>query len=205
MSIIQEALKKIDPPARTERPAPSGAPAPAVRQAASAAGKAAAPAARIAPAVIAVTAPPAKRAPAKRPGVFLWAGGACAVFAVVAVAALFVRAHAHVKTPAVDQALASPAVQAEEPASSPPRQEAIYKTIEQSPAAAAGQAASVVRSAPPDLLLNGIMYLEAGPRAIINNAIVGVGDMVSGATVTAINKKSVILAYNNVEITLNLK
>ena len=57
----------------------------------------------------------------------------------------------------------------------------------------------------PDLVLNGIMYLEIGPRAIINDAIVEEGDTVKGARVTKINKKSVVLEYNNVEITLNLK
>jgi hypothetical protein len=59
-------------------------------------------------------------------------------------------------------------------------------------------------SAPP-LVLNGIMYLEEGPRAIINNAIVETGDSVSGANVVRIDRKKVILVYNDVEITLNLK
>lgn len=89
-----------------------------------------------------------------------------------------------------------------------PRQDAIYKTLSdgvtgndvlpESPG-------SVVRSEPPDLVLNGIMYLETGPRAIINNNIVQEGDMIGGATIVLINKNSVILRYNNVEITLNLK
>lgn len=57
----------------------------------------------------------------------------------------------------------------------------------------------------PKLVLNGIMYLDDGPRAIINNFIVGVGDTVSGAKITGINRKSVILEYENVEITLSLK
>jgi hypothetical protein len=56
----------------------------------------------------------------------------------------------------------------------------------------------------PDLTLNGIMYLEEGPRAIINNFIVEIGDFVSGAKVTRINRQSVILEYENVEITLSL-
>jgi len=71
--------------------------------------------------------------------------------------------------------------------------------------AAGSAAAQAVRAAPPDLALNGIMYLEGGARALVNNAIVGVGDMIGGATVVAITKKSVILTYNNVEITLLLK
>lgn len=92
-------------------------------------------------------------------------------------------------------------------------QDTIYKTIENSlpetagtiPAAQTPAPASIVRAEPPELVLNGIMYLESGPRAIINNAIVGEGDMVNGATILTINKKNVILKFNNVEITLNLK
>ena len=57
----------------------------------------------------------------------------------------------------------------------------------------------------PTLILNGIMYLEEGPRAIINNAIVETGDSVGGARVERIERKKVILIYNDVEITLNLK
>lgn len=57
----------------------------------------------------------------------------------------------------------------------------------------------------PKLVLNGIMYLEDGPRAIINNLIVGLGDTVSAAKITAINRQSVVLEYENVEITLSLK
>lgn len=57
----------------------------------------------------------------------------------------------------------------------------------------------------PDLVLNGIMYLEEGPRAIINNFIVEPGDLVNGAKVTKINPKNVILEYGNVEIILNLQ
>lgn len=57
----------------------------------------------------------------------------------------------------------------------------------------------------PKLVLNGIMYLEEDPRAIINNFIVGLGDSVSGAKITRINRQSVILEYENVEITLSLK
>lgn len=57
----------------------------------------------------------------------------------------------------------------------------------------------------PGMTLNGIMYVEEEPRAIINNSIVGVGDLVTGAKVTKINPKNVVLEYNDVEITLNLK
>ena len=61
-------------------------------------------------------------------------------------------------------------------------------------------------SAPmPNLVLNGIMYLEDGPRAIINNSIVGVGDSVSSASVARITRSSVVLESDSAEITLNLK
>ncbi|MDD5174576.1 MAG: hypothetical protein WC419_00820 [Candidatus Omnitrophota bacterium] len=57
----------------------------------------------------------------------------------------------------------------------------------------------------PDLELNGIMYLEERPRAIINGNIVEVGESVSGARVDAIKIDSVLLNYNDLEITLRLK
>jgi hypothetical protein len=57
----------------------------------------------------------------------------------------------------------------------------------------------------PDLVLNGIMYIEGRPRAIVNNFIVEQGDSVLGATVTGIKRESVVLEYEDMEITLNLK
>lgn len=57
----------------------------------------------------------------------------------------------------------------------------------------------------PDLILNGIMFLDDGPRAIINNFIVTEGDSVGGAEITKIYRKSVVLKYNDTQITLNLK
>ena len=61
----------------------------------------------------------------------------------------------------------------------------------------------------PDLVLNGIMYVEEKPKAIINGMVVREGDVISGATVTSITEKSVLLKYNNndnqVEVTLKLK
>lgn len=57
----------------------------------------------------------------------------------------------------------------------------------------------------PELVLNGIMYLDGGPRAIINGSMVEAGDMVSGAKVTSITRDTVVLSYNSGEITLKLK
>jgi hypothetical protein len=56
-----------------------------------------------------------------------------------------------------------------------------------------------------EFILNGIMYLEGSPRAIINDAMVGIDDTVSGAKVIKIEKRYVVLQYNGAEITLDLK
>jgi len=57
----------------------------------------------------------------------------------------------------------------------------------------------------PNLELNGIMYLQDRPRAIINGNMLEVGEFVSGARVNTITKNSVLLNYNDLEITLKLK
>lgn len=57
---------------------------------------------------------------------------------------------------------------------------------------------------PSNLALNGIMYLVERPQAIINDSVVEVGDIVDGAKVTRINNSSVLLNYNDAEITLTL-
>jgi len=57
----------------------------------------------------------------------------------------------------------------------------------------------------PELVLNGIMYLQEGPKAIINSTVVREGDLISGATVKAINKNNVLLSFNDSEITLTLR
>jgi len=87
-------------------------------------------------------------------------------------------------------------------------QDVTYKRIAPDKAAAPG--ANVPAKAPdatsaPKLVLNGIMYIDENPRAIINNAIVRQGGTVAGATVLKINERSVILKNGFVEITLTLK
>lgn len=57
----------------------------------------------------------------------------------------------------------------------------------------------------PDYVLNGIMYIEGAPRAIVNNSMVEIGDNVNGAQVLKIEKRRVVLQHNDAEITLNLK
>ena len=76
----------------------------------------------------------------------------------------------------------------------------------------AGAAASSVESTnvkaaqtAPEFVLNGIMYLEGSPRAIINDSMVEEGEMVNGARVVKIDKKNVLLEYNGAEIILGLK
>jgi len=59
--------------------------------------------------------------------------------------------------------------------------------------------------AAPEFALNGIMYLEGAPRAIINDVVVEVGDTVSGAKVVRIDRQSAVVEYNGAEIVLNLK
>ncbi len=70
--------------------------------------------------------------------------------------------------------------------------------------AASGQA-----NQSPNLVLNGIMYVEEKPKAIINGTVVREGDVISGAIVTSITENSVLLKYNNndnqVEVALKLK
>lgn len=196
MSIIQEALKKIEVPERVSPPpraaTPPVPPAARAREAA----------------IVRSTAESRTRVatPARRE--FVWmipliVAAVAALTALVIVVAVLVGSASRRKADPV-----VPAVKTDDPVSADAavrHQEAIYKTIEPASAAERLSPRTVVRTEPPDLMLGGIMYLENGKRAIINNVIVSEGDMVAGATVGAINKKSVILTYNNVEITLNLK
>lgn len=185
MSIIQEALKKVEPPpaaAKRAAPPPSAAPEPV----------------RIERRIEAPLPAPRPQRAVRRipPAAVIVAVTAVAIALAAALLVAVAMRGPHAPVPAPRE----PAAPETAPAES--HQETIYKKVEP---AVPPSPVSDVRSVPPDLALNGIMYLDTNPRAIINNAIVGKGDMVSGATVTAINKKSVILTYNDVEITLNLK
>jgi hypothetical protein len=53
-------------------------------------------------------------------------------------------------------------------------------------------------------VLNGIMYLVDGPRAIINDIIVGEGESVGGAKVQKIKKDQVVLEYDDSEVELSI-
>jgi len=68
---------------------------------------------------------------------------------------------------------------------------------------AAGKSPGAI--APSNIVLSGIMYLEGGPRAMLNNSIVAEGETVDGYTVLKINRRDVVLKSDNSEITLELK
>ena len=217
MSIIQEALKKIEKPGQPKRE-PAAEPRPEVQQQ-----QRPEPQQEPRQASVAVVAPPPREtASSPRPTLvqvpsrhgkrflpLLVLAGLMVVVAIAFVALMFFGSLKNDQLPRVHDAAPVTSVL---PAT-PSHQETIYRMVEPDPAVPAATVApeeappprSVVRAEPPDLALNGIMHLETGPRAIINNAIVSEGDMVNGAIVRSINKKSVILTYNNVEITLNLK
>ncbi|GEM_PF-5580582 len=54
-------------------------------------------------------------------------------------------------------------------------------------------------------VLSGIMYLDGGSKAIMDNSIVREGDMVSGALVKKIEKNSVLLESMGLEFRIDLK
>lgn len=84
-------------------------------------------------------------------------------------------------------------------------QEVTYKPMTAEGGSVQGSPVSTKMQGVPELVLNGIMYLEAGPRAIINDTMVEEGDEVSGAKVVRINRRNVVLAFNNTEINIDLK
>lgn len=89
-----------------------------------------------------------------------------------------------------------------------PHQEITYKPIVEKKAEPAEVRTDVVanlKKQEPKFILNGIMYLEDGPQAIINDALVREGDIVNSAKVARINRNSVVLNLDDVEMTLILK
>ena len=57
---------------------------------------------------------------------------------------------------------------------------------------------------PVVFVLNGIMYVESRPQAIINGHVLEEGDKINGATVLAIEKDCVLLDLNSANIRLDL-
>jgi len=60
-------------------------------------------------------------------------------------------------------------------------------------------------SAMPTLVLNGIVYDEEKPYAIINNKVLLKGDLVDGAALSEINRDSVKFVFNGREYELKAK
>ena len=56
-----------------------------------------------------------------------------------------------------------------------------------------------------DIILDGIMWDKENPKAIINNAIVGIGDEIKGNRIIEIEKESVTLNDGTEDFTLSLK
>ena len=54
------------------------------------------------------------------------------------------------------------------------------------------------------IVLKGIMYVPERPRAILNDEIVGVGDLVGGATVKRITATDVTVLIGATEETISL-
>lgn len=59
-------------------------------------------------------------------------------------------------------------------------------------------------SSPPTFVLNGIMYVEDKPQAIINGHVLEEGDKINGATVLVIEKDCVLLSINDANMKLEL-
>ena len=59
-------------------------------------------------------------------------------------------------------------------------------------------------SHPPLFVLNGVMYLDGKPQAIINGYILEEGDTLNGATVLALDKDYVLVHLNDAKIKLTL-
>jgi len=79
------------------------------------------------------------------------------------------------------------------------KQNVIYR-----PTTVAGEEASSPSPTMPKLILNGIMYIEGRPRAIINGFTVMEGNSVSGAVVREIREDSVVLNTRDIEITIDM-
>ena len=84
--------------------------------------------------------------------------------------------------------------------------ETIYRPMSKAEASPAEPVASKRKSPGfPSFVLSGIVQLVNGPKAIINDVMVGVGDVVNGATVQKISKDSVVLKKRDSEITLGME
>lgn len=185
MSIIQEALKKAERQIKDPKQAP---PAPS----ADSSSRVKAPEALSGP--VRATKTPAAGHDPKAVAILLVI---LLVTAVVAASQLFPRKNIPAR-PSVAEEPGKPAAVAAKSEALP----ALPSVIFQQPQP---QQPEERKAAAPEFVLNGIMYLEGSPRAIINDSMVEVGDTVSGASVVKIDKKNVRLEYNGAEISLDLK
>jgi hypothetical protein len=63
---------------------------------------------------------------------------------------------------------------------------------------------NLITPRPSNFILNGIMYVENKPQAIINGYVLEDGDKINGAIVLAIEKDCVLLDFNDTDIKLEL-
>lgn len=64
--------------------------------------------------------------------------------------------------------------------------------------------ANLITPRPSNFVLNGIMYVENKPQAIINGYVLEEGDKINGAVVLIIEKDCVLLDFNDANIKLEL-
>lgn len=87
----------------------------------------------------------------------------------------------------------------------PVTEETVFEPVPQANAKQEGKASvDVTKERPPNFILNGIMHLEDGPKAIINGYIVDKGDKINGATVMDINEDSVLVSLDDSKVKLKL-
>ena len=90
-----------------------------------------------------------------------------------------------------------------------PAYESIYKPIAKAEASADASTSPTIaakrKAGFQDFILTGVVELINGPRAIVNNVIVGVGDVINGATVQKIDKEGVVLKKRDSEIRLGME
>ncbi|MFA6142237.1 MAG: hypothetical protein WC738_02970 [Candidatus Omnitrophota bacterium] len=83
--------------------------------------------------------------------------------------------------------------------------ETIYKPMSTVAARPDNTKRVVRRRSPPDLILSGIMQLVDGPRAIINDVMVGAGDVIGGARIIKIENDTVTLKDKDRELVLGME
>lgn len=188
MSIIQEALKKAEAKTMgTEAAQPERAESPRAQPAAGAGPEST----RKAAPDVAV-----RRAGRAAPAGTRYAALAAAIaIALISVAAATVMQRADRRPPAPEVA------RVEQPA--PAVDDAATAQADKA-SPEAGPVSTIPLTEKSGFELNGIMYIEGDPRAIVNNSMVEVGDTVSGARVARIERRAVFLDKSGEEIRLDL-